>query len=374
MNIFFPIGAFYPSQVGGPCNTVYWHTCELTKKGYDVYVVTTSLGIKGDAVVRNRFIKNECGNVYYGEGSTWNFRTIKAAMNCIKSADIIHLNSLFHVLSIFSFFYAKIRYPKKKIVWSVRGELSPAALRFSRGKKLPLLFIYRRWMDNILFHSTSKQETIDTKHQFRGARIIQVPNFIRSYRRISVPTKDQLLFMGRIHPIKALDKLIEGLATSWRFRQSSFVMSIIGNYEGRQYGYYLKLMSMVKKNSLEDKIFFRGHISGEAKQNAYAESYFLILPSETENFGNVVAEALNQGTPVIASKGTPWEILDESNSGFHIDNSPRNIANFIDKVIDLDKDEYLRYRVNAMKLVDERFDVSIMIDVWINAYQELSLS
>src|SRR5690606_27458116 len=113
----------------------------------------------------------------------------------------------------------------------------------------------------------------------------------RGHKRLNTPTKTQLLFMGRVHPIKALDKLIKGLALSERFKQTDFVMVMIGNYEGRQFEYYLKLQALVKEHSLEDKIVFKGHVSGEAKQTAYAESYFLILPSETENFGNVVIEA-----------------------------------------------------------------------------------
>src|SRR5690606_22739306 len=155
MKIFFPIGAFYPSQVGGPCNTLYWHTCELTKKGIDVRVVTTSLGIKEGAVDQGHFIDSECGKVYYGKGKTSSYSIFKEAAKCIKEADIIHLNSLFHGLSIFSFFYTKLKYPKKKIVWSVRGELNPGALKFSNKKKIPLLFLYKRFVDGITFHTTS---------------------------------------------------------------------------------------------------------------------------------------------------------------------------------------------------------------------------
>src|SRR5690606_4278058 len=101
MKIFFPIGAFYPSQVGGPCNTLYWHTCELTKRGIEVRVVTTSLGIKEGAVIQDQFISNEAGLVYYGRGKISNYSLFKEVSKCIKEADIIHLNSLFHGLSIF---------------------------------------------------------------------------------------------------------------------------------------------------------------------------------------------------------------------------------------------------------------------------------
>src|SRR5690554_3686578 len=77
--------------------------------------------------------------------------------------------------------------------------------------------------------------------------------------------------------------------------------------------------------NLLEKVEFKGHVQGVDKENLHAES-MAVLPSETENFGNVVVESLNQGTPVIASKGTPWEMLEKFNSGFHVVNTPQNLS------------------------------------------------
>ena len=40
-----------------------------------------------------------------------------------------------------------------------------------------------------------------------------------------------------------------------------------------------------------------------------------VLPSQTENFGITVAEALACGTPTVASQGTPWEGLETEKCG-----------------------------------------------------------
>ncbi len=45
MNILFPMGNFYPSQLGGPANTIYWHAKTLKKNGFIPSIVTTSSGI-----------------------------------------------------------------------------------------------------------------------------------------------------------------------------------------------------------------------------------------------------------------------------------------------------------------------------------------
>jgi glycosyltransferase involved in cell wall biosynthesis len=86
------------------------------------------------------------------------------------------------------------------------------------------------------------------------------------------------------------------------------------------------LESEVRLLGLEENVFFAGQVEGEDKLRLIQESICLILPSKSENFGNVVLESLMMGTPVIASKGTPWEALQQRNIGFWIDADPVEIA------------------------------------------------
>ena len=71
------------------------------------------------------------------------------------------------------------------------------------------------------------------------------------------------------------------------------------------------------------------------------------MPSHNENFGNVVVESLSQGTPVIASTGTPWQILQKYKAGYWISNSPEKIAEILDDVLILSKQEYNLMRLNS---------------------------
>ena len=66
------------------------------------------------------------------------------------------------------------------------------------------------------------------------------------------------------------------------------------------------------------------------------------MPSHTENFGIVAAEALFHNTPVIASKNTPWQVLNVKNAGFHINNTPESIADSVIKLLK-DIDLYKKY-------------------------------
>lgn len=371
MKIFFPIGAFYPSQIGGPCNTVYWHTCELTKQNVQSQIVTTTLGIKEGQVKSDTAYPEKCGTVYYGKGGSGNLRTILEALKNVTKNDLIHLNSLFNLLSILVFFYARTFDRKKQIIWSVRGELNQEALIYSRRKKKLLLFFYKKMCDNVVFHCTSEQEAADTKIQFQNAQIIQIPNLIKPSERLSEVVNDkQLLYIGRIHPIKALHKIIEGLAVSATFVTTNAKLVIVGKYEERHKSYYESLLKLVQEKKLEDKIEFKGHLAGKEKERIYAKSYFTLLMSETENFGNVVVESLNQGTPVMASLGTPWGILETYKCGYHIANDPQVIGQHVDKLLQLDPETYTELRKNAEKLIDNEFDIKTQIHRWINEYKK----
>lgn len=372
MRILFPLFAYYPSQIGGPCNTLYWHASELKKHNFSPKIVTSSIGIDEEKEVEfNKFILNESGKVYYGNGK-WSFvRILFVSVKSIKKSEIIHLNGLFSLISIVTFFYAKIFHSKKPIIWSVRGELNNNALAFSKNKKKILLFFYKKFCKNIVLHGTSRQEVLDIKKVFANADVFLLPNYIQTSKRYDLVMEKRILFVGRIHPIKALEKLIVAVSESEIFKKSDFVLNIAGKNEDRYQDYKEELIKLVDQLGLSSKIKFLGHIKGKNKQKLYASSYALILPSESENFGNVVVESLNQGTPVIASLGTPWGVLEEYECGKHVSNEPRSLANSIDWILSKSESEYFEMRANSVKLIDEKFNVSTQIITWVKKYAQI---
>ena len=62
-----------------------------------------------------------------------------------------------------------------------------------------------------------------------------------------------------------------------------------------------------------------GPIYGDDKRQAFREAELFVLPTLNENFGLVVAEALAEGTPVICTRGAPWQQLEEHGCGWWID-------------------------------------------------------
>lgn len=139
-------------------------------------------------------------------------------------------------------------------------------------------------------------------------------------------------------------------------------------HESQFKNYYLKLSDLINSNGLADKVSFEAPLFGEDKFKALCSALFTVLVSESENFGNVVIEALSQSTPVISSHGTPWEILEEANAGYWIDNTPESIAKTIDKALELDNTDYSQMRLNASNLA-KSFDIYENIEQWNNALE-----
>lgn len=370
LKILYPIGTLYPSQEGGPSNTVYWMAKALTARGVEVTIITTNLGAE-TKVPADRWMSTAYGRIIY-HSALYHLLPVKMLFSIWKTmpdCDITHLTSLFYPPSLLSAIIAK--WHKKPVVWSPRGELDEKALAYSNWKKRPYLwFIKRLRARHITFHSTSAEESERIRAVFgKNTQVVEIPNFIELPQREKPANgTPYLLCVGRIHPQKALDNLIEALPVSKQFMQTDIVLKIAGD-DQNDYGGYLK--KKVAGLGLQEKVEFTGLVEGAEKQSLYAGACFSLLPSHTENFGNVVIESLAQGTPVIASTGTPWAILEREKAGFWTDNSPEALAQAIDAALSLQHETRMEYRKNALELVQRQYDIRKNIALWIKTYRSV---
>lgn len=367
MKIFISSQLFYPSKLGGPANAVYWLAKALVKSGHQVSVVTTHISVN-NAVPTDEWITLDGIRVIYCSGKGFPYiNIIKTSYSEIKTADIVLLTSVCYKPEII-LAQSAIKLGKP-VGWSPRGEFSKSAINNRADKKIFFSFIKKFLVSKISIHVTSEAERDDARSVLGGkVNTLLIPNYMELPQPVlpSVSEDQYLLFLGRIAPIKALDKLIKGVALSQKFRQSSVKLKIVGVQESQFKDYYLKLSDLINSNGLADKVSFEAPLFGEDKFKALCSALFLVLVSESENFGNVVIEALSQSTPVISSHGTPWEILEEANAGYWIDNTPESIAKTIDKVLELDNTDYSQMRLNASNLA-KSFDIYENIEQWNNA-------
>jgi glycosyltransferase involved in cell wall biosynthesis len=126
----------------------------------------------------------------------------------------------------------------------------------------------------------------------------------------SSPNTRTALFLSRIHRVKGLLDLVEAWAA---VRPEGWRVVIAGDGET---GHLEELKTEIRKQKVENVFEFAGPVTGEAKWEWYRNADLFLLPSHSENFGMVVAEALAWGVPVITTRGTPWESLVKQRCGW----------------------------------------------------------
>lgn len=379
LKIVFPIGSFYPAQEGGPDNSVYWLNKGLNKKGIKTTVLSTTKGIKKfDIKPGMRITKYDVESIffnYYGSHFicpnlyVWFFKNI-------KRYDLVHLTSVFFPMSLI---IALIVYSfGVPFAISPRGELDEEALCYGKLKKLFYLKLVRPLFGRArLFHATCENESKQVKKYFGNhVKCIIIPNAIEklndSYDKIDVYKKfnidranKYILSVGRISPKKALENLIKAFT---KINHNNVELIIAGNSEN---AYGEKLKQLAQEHNLSEKVKFIGHIQGNVKESLYSSAAIFVLPSHTENFGNVVLEALNREVPVIASKGTPWQCLEEYRCGFWVENNPQILAKTINRFFNMDEAQQVSYKQNTQKLLKKRFIMDKIcerfIDMWTNS-------
>lgn len=374
MKILFPIQYYYPSQIGGPANTLHWHVEYLQKYSVETTVISSSSGIETKTGIKlDKWIQTKCGKVKYCRGGRLNIKLFINTLQEIIHTDIVHFSSICYPYTYPWCILAIVL--GKNIILSPRGELFSSAIKYKKFIKLLVISFYKLIQKRIIFHATSDKEKKTIRFYFSKAKILVRPNFV-DIQYVSVPQErmSDLIFLGRINPIKGLENLIEAISKSKIFLESSAKLLIVGKArQDVEQKYELRLKKQIETLSLCDRVIFLGHIEGDAKFKLLNMCKALVLPSYSENFGNVVVEALSMSVPVIASYGTPWEILNSNKMGWWTNNSPEGLRESIDSLYNLDDESYKQYCNNAVEYIKSSLDINISPhNDWLKIYNNLN--
>jgi glycosyltransferase involved in cell wall biosynthesis len=202
-------------------------------------------------------------------------------------------------------------------VVSTRGMLEPWAIRHKALKKQVAWRLYQRrdLQRAAALHATADPEAANLGALGLSDRIVTIANGVALPAADSQPrrTGDGIrtaLFLGRIYPVKGLPMLIEAWA---KVRRRDWRLVVAGPDED---GHQRQLEAAVAAAGLGDVVSFAGPVSGEAKAARLREADLVVLPSHSESFGMVVAEALAHATPVLATTAVPWPALDGRRGGW----------------------------------------------------------
>ncbi len=121
----------------------------------------------------------------------------------------------------------------------------------------------------------------------------------------------RLLYVGRLHPLKGLDVLLTALA-----EVPDVTLTVVGRDEQ---GQQARLERQCRAAGLADRVQFVGVVTEARKHELLAACEAFVLPSLSENFGLVVAEALAHGKPVIVTDGAPaWREVTTRQCGWYL--------------------------------------------------------
>jgi glycosyltransferase involved in cell wall biosynthesis len=246
---------------------------------------------------------------------------------------------------------------KKKIYWHY--------LAYSAFRKLPLI------------HAITPKEKEDLKRYFPGQTIKVIPNAIdlKEVDSILSGSMDEeilndfspyILFLGRLHPQKGIDILIQAFAQSvpgkdWR-------LVIVGPDSTREYT--VKLKTLVQKLGIKNQVIFKGPVFGPQKWHLYRKAWAFCAPSRTEVVGLVNLEAAAAKTPVITTYETglfDWE----EGAGILIEPDNEKLSQALTGVFSWSGEERNKRGRKLRQLVEGRYSWEAVGPCWLNLYQEL---
>jgi len=166
--------------------------------------------------------------------------------------------------------------------------------------------------------------------------------------------KEIILFVGRIHPKKGCDILIE--AFSRIFGKGKDLHLFIAGPDNDTYAESLK--QLAKKLGIDKSVTWAGMLQGENKWAAYNTASLFCLPSHQENFGIVVAEALSCSVPVVISnKVNIWREIVSDNAGFVGSDDIAGTELSLMSWVNLDASKKKEFSNNAKNCFLNRFDI-----------------
>lgn len=126
---------------------------------------------------------------------------------------------------------------------------------------------------------------------------------------------EAILFLGRLSWEKGLDRLIPALA-----HIPGVQLLIAGNDER---GYRVALEALAAQHGVASRVRFLGPVYGPAKERLFHTASLMILPSYSENFGNVVLEAWAMGCPVAVTQEVGLaSVVQETGAGVVVPGEP----------------------------------------------------
>lgn len=287
------------------------------------------------------------GIVCYRASTKWSFcpQLLWRLDGAVRSCDFVSLHSVYCFPVLAGFLLAKL-YGKPYGLWP-HGALAP----FQRGVSKHIKWIYdrlvaRRMLNGasvLFFSAPGERDEVLPLHLKAPAAI--VPHGIDTSEFEALPPKGRfrdrflkghdgplVIFLARLNPKKGVDLLVQAMARVLSYRPDSRLV-IAG--QGDPKSFENQVQDWVRSAGIQSKTLLTGHIDAERKRELLADADVLVLPSQAENFGFSIFEAMASGVPVVVSDTVNYaSLIEEKGAGFSRPRRPEAFAESILRLID----------------------------------------
>lgn len=290
--------------------------------------------------------------------------------------DIVHTHGIWEgSVSLTSFISFIINKP---YLISVRGMLEQWSLTQNKVIKIVALFLYQKFIlkKASCIHVTSTDEYLNIRKLNIKNPVAIIPNGVNvddfiSKKRPKKSKKNTILFLSRIHEKKGIEHLIYAFYSLDNFVTDSWEVKIIGDGEEN---YIKSLKNIVEKLNLKKKIKILPPVyNTKEKSKILNEADLFVLPTYSENFGIVIAEALASSTPVITTKGAPWSDLKKYNCGDWIEIGTEPLTNCLFKFLKKPEKNLKEMGLNGRLLVERKYSMKLISQKINNLYEWIYL-
>jgi len=277
--------------------------------------------------------------------------------------DVVHTHGIFKHTSADAHWVARRR--KTPYTVAPHGMLDPWALRRSRLKKklASWWFESSHLRDAFCFHALCQSEADDIRRCGYRQPICIIPNGVdlpklsedAPRERTSAGAPKTLLFLGRIHPKKGLQELLEAWKQCFQVNSSEparFRLIIAGWDDG---GHEDRLQTWVSENGLGQSVEFVGPVFGESKTFWLRGADGFVLPSFSEGLPMSVLEAWSFGLPVLMTDQCHLPEGFANDAAIRVTTEPSSIANGLRQWMDSEPSELQRIGRNGLDLVTRSF-------------------
>jgi glycosyltransferase involved in cell wall biosynthesis len=177
------------------------------------------------------------------------------------------------------------------------------------------------------------------------------------------PNVPVFLFLGRLHPKKGLDLLLEAFT---QIEQAHLVLA-----GPDPIGYRATLLEKVSRYRLQERVHFPGMVAGLTKQALLDRADAFVLPSYSEGFSVAVLEALAAAKPVIITTRCYFGRVAEVGCGWIVEPNVSDLTKGLRACLRLSPGEFMAMGLKGRALVEKEYTWSAVARQMHKLYQSL---